>query len=69
MAKAKKKATKREKPVNDTTTTHWISFRWPHGLVEQLDELVIAERKRTGFPTLNRTQVLVKIVRDAVEKK
>lgn len=67
---AKKSKKKRSKQTaSDSANTRWISFRWPVGLVEQLDKLVIRERKRTGFPTLNRTQLVVKLVRDACEGK
>ena len=56
MARKKKTRSKRQTD-SDSANTRWISFRWPVGLVEQLDKFVIAERKRTGFE-INRTQLL-----------
>ena len=61
---AKKTKTRRKPRATDTPNTRWVSFRWPHGVVEMLDAHVARESQRTGFK-LTRTQTLVKIIRDA----
>jgi len=67
--KAKKKRARARKPSpRDTATTHWVSFRLPHGLIEMLDAHVKVESERTGYP-VSRTQGLAKIIRDACERK
>lgn len=64
--KAKKKATRKKSSTStrDTAHTRWISFRLPHGVVEMLDEHVVAQTERTGY-RLTRTQALTKIIVDA----
>ena len=63
--KVRKKATRKKPTPKSTSRTRWMSFRLPHDLVDLLDAHVKAERERTGYP-LNRTQALVKIIRDAL---
>ena len=63
--KARKKSSKKKPTPKITDKTKWISFRLPHDLVDLLDAHVKAERERTGYP-LNRTQALVKIIRDGL---
>ncbi len=62
---ARKKASKKKPTPKSTNRTRWMSFRLPHDLLDLLDAHVEAERERTGYP-LNRTQALVKIIRDAL---
>lgn len=63
--KTRKKASKNKPTPKSTSRTRWMSFRLPHDLVNLLDAHVKTERERTGYP-LNRTQALVKIIRDAL---